>query len=334
MKNNMTDTLYDNLDKYLYKLKSPIVVTDANPDGTSNQIGSLVVTSDYSIVDNPDATSGSISGNLEYVGGYIQSGNFVTGSTGWKLSSDGSFEGSTGTFRGNISIGSGNSIFKADSNGIYLGNATFATAPFRVTTDGRVTANDLRIVGGSFDSPVGYATLAGNAFYSGGWKAIGGGMGGYLDLPNDGGAAFQFYADFNEVSASSAFSMQRVFVGYGTIGSPVNWIAVVNSLTAVNPYFYPEGTDANIGITIKPKGSGITIIEGVARITSSISIGGTINANAVLDVQSTTKAFMPPRMTTTQRDNIASPTAGMVLYNSTTNKLNVYTTAWEAVTSA
>lgn len=65
----------------------------------------------------------------------------------------------------------------------------------------------------------------------------------------------------------------------------------------------------------------------------NIGIGTTPNANAILDVASTTKAFMPPRMTTTQRGAISSPTAGMVIYNSTTNKLNVYTTAWEAVTS-
>lgn len=61
----------------------------------------------------------------------------------------------------------------------------------------------------------------------------------------------------------------------------------------------------------------------------------TPNANAIMDLTSTTMAFMPPRMTTTQRDNVASPTAGMVVYNSTTGKLNVRGAAgWEAVTSA
>lgn len=39
-----------------------------------------------------------------------------------------------------IAIGTGNSIFKADSNGIYLGNATFASAPFRVSMAGALTA--------------------------------------------------------------------------------------------------------------------------------------------------------------------------------------------------
>ena len=49
------------------------------------------------------------------------------------------------------------------------------------------------------------------------------------------------------------------------------------------------------------------------------------NANAALDVQSTTKAFIPPRMTKVQRDAIASPTAGMVVYqNDNTPGLRTY----------
>jgi len=59
------------------------------------------------------------------------------------------------------------------------------------------------------------------------------------------------------------------------------------------------------------------------------------NANALLDITSTTKAFMPPRMTTAQKDAVASPTAGMVLYDATLGKLCVYTgAAWQTITSA
>ena len=60
---------------------------------------------------------------------------------------------------------------------------------------------------------------------------------------------------------------------------------------------------------------------------------GTQNASAALEVISTTQGILFPRMTTTQRDAISSPAAGLVIYNTTTNKLNVYTTAWEAITS-
>lgn len=56
------------------------------------------------------------------------------------------------------------------------------------------------------------------------------------------------------------------------------------------------------------------------------------NANAILDVTSTTKAFIPPRMTTTQRDAIASPAEGMVIHNTTTHVLNFHNgTTWGAV---
>ncbi len=44
------------------------------------------------------------------------------------------------TFSGSIQIGSGESVFKADTNGIYLGNETFASAEFRVTPAGALTA--------------------------------------------------------------------------------------------------------------------------------------------------------------------------------------------------
>jgi preprotein translocase subunit Sec61beta len=73
------------------------------------------------------------------------------------------------------------------------------------------------------------------------------------------------------------------------------------------------------------------------RIDSSGNVGiGTTspNAAALLDVTSTTKGFLPPRMTTVQRDAITTPPAGLMIYNTTTNKLNFYNgSAWEAVTS-
>ena len=71
---------------------------------------------------------------------------------GTDITFSGNLSAAGGTFTGalsggTISIGSGNSIFKADSNGIYLGNSTFASAPFRVTPDGVLTANNATITG-------------------------------------------------------------------------------------------------------------------------------------------------------------------------------------------
>jgi hypothetical protein len=69
--------------------------------------------------------------------------------------------------------------------------------------------------------------------------------------------------------------------------------------------------------------------------TGTLSLGtATPSTKAIVDLTSTTQGFLPPRMTTAQRDAITSVPAGLMIYNTTTNKLNVYTTAWEAITSA
>lgn len=48
------------------------------------------------------------------------------------------------------------------------------------------------------------------------------------------------------------------------------------------------------------------------------------DASALLDIRSTTRGFLPPRMTTTQKNAISSPASGLVVYDSTTNKLCCY----------
>ena len=58
------------------------------------------------------------------------------------------------------------------------------------------------------------------------------------------------------------------------------------------------------------------------------------NASAILDVTSTTKGVLFPRMTTTQKNAIASPASGLVVYDTTLGKLCVRgAAAWETITS-
>lgn len=69
--------------------------------------------------------------------------------------------------------------------------------------------------------------------------------------------------------------------------------------------------------------------------TGIVGIGTTAPAaTALLDVASTTKGFLPPRMTTTQRDAISSPAAGLVIYNTTTNQLNLFNGAWKTLSAS
>lgn len=72
------------------------------------------------------------------------------------------------------------------------------------------------------------------------------------------------------------------------------------------------------------------------RIDSSgnVGVGTTANASAILDVQSTTKGFRLPNMTTTQKNAISSPAAGLMVFDTTLSKACIYSgSAWETITS-
>ena len=59
-----------------------------------------------------------------------------------------------------------------------------------------------------------------------------------------------------------------------------------------------------------------------------------VTATGEVKCSSTTAPFYPPVVTTSQRNSM-TVTKGAMVFNSTTNKLNVYSgSAWEVVTSA
>jgi hypothetical protein len=56
-----------------------------------------------------------------------------------------------------------------------------------------------------------------------------------------------------------------------------------------------------------------------------LTVGGLSSIpSAILSATSTTRGFLPPRMTTTQRDAIATPATGLKVYNTTTNTTDTY----------
>jgi hypothetical protein len=56
------------------------------------------------------------------------------------------------------------------------------------------------------------------------------------------------------------------------------------------------------------------------------------DASALVDLYSTTKGFLAPRMTDLQRDAISSPTSGLLIYNTVSNAYNYYNgSTWTAV---
>lgn len=53
--------------------------------------------------------------------------------------------------------------------------------------------------------------------------------------------------------------------------------------------------------------------------------GSTPSPSAILDLQSTAKGLLPPRMTTAQRNAIASPAVGLIIYNTDEQSLQINT---------
>jgi len=68
------------------------------------------------------------------------------------------------------------------------------------------------------------------------------------------------------------------------------------------------------------------------RTTAQVSIntdGSQAPGSAILEIKSTSKGLLPPRMRTALRDAIPSPVEGLLIFNTDENMLNVYTgTAW------
>jgi hypothetical protein len=77
-----------------------------------------------------------------------------------------------------------------------------------------------------------------------------------------------------------------------------------------------------------------------SNIQSQIGLGTTSpDASALLDLSSTTKGLLPPRMTQIERDGILLPANGLMVYNTTTNTVNINSgtpvlKVWEGIASA
>lgn len=78
------------------------------------------------------------------------------------------------------------------------------------------------------------------------------------------------------------------------------------------------GDNASIGYNVTPPSSGL-IVSGQTAIGTSSA-----NSKALLTLSSTTLGFLPPVMTTTQKNAISSPPAGLVLYDSVLTDLQFY----------
>lgn len=151
--------------------------------------------------------------------------------------------------------------------------------------------------------------------------------------------------NFSVINATNGTSaVADIYVGTGTKGLDISYRAAAYTGD-------PTLADAGVLRTDSTVTGGLKFVTGGAypitfgpngvesvRFASGGNVGvGTTspNAAALLHLSSTTKGFLPPVMTTAQKTTIGSPPAGLIVYDSTLNKLCVYTGAgWQTITSA
>jgi hypothetical protein len=114
-----------------------------------------------------------------------------------------------------------------------------------------------------------------------------------------------------------------------------NFIGSGNSFAVLNQIKLYNGGTGDMEITMW-NGSWYMRHNANMSMAGALNVGSNTNpdGSAILQSNSTTKGFLPPRMTSVQKNAIATPAAGLVVYDTTLNKLCVRTVAtWETITS-
>jgi hypothetical protein len=131
------------------------------------------------------------------------------------------------------------------------------------------------------------------------------------------------FGDGTTAPQKSTIDNNATFVGYQASRDIVANTTALTNITA-------------IGYMAKVSQNNSLILGGTGANAVSVGIGNTApDASAVLDVTSTTKGALLPRVTTGQKMLIVTPAAGLIVYDNTLNQLQVYNgSSWGATAAA
>jgi len=93
--------------------------------------------------------------------------------------------------------------------------------------------------------------------------------------------------------------------------------------------------DGSLDTAIARYSANVVRISNASTGAGNLFVGGSTgyDSSAILQADSTTKGFLMPRMTTTQKNAIASPATGLMVFDTDLGKLCVFSTTWQTVTS-
>jgi hypothetical protein len=127
------------------------------------------------------------------------------------------------------------------------------------------------------------------------------------------------------IGVATATSVNKVTITAPTTSATLT-IANGKTLTSNNSLTL-AGTDATT-MTFPTTDATIARTDAAQTFTGTQTFVGTVTgtptSSAALDVTSTSQGFLPPRMTTSQRDAISSPVEGLTIWNKTNKQLEVY----------
>jgi hypothetical protein len=240
--------------------------------------------------------------------------------------------------------------------GVYNSGASQTQEAARISASRNFLINTTTDAGFAFDVN-GTARIYGNSTFTGATDNI---------ISFIGNATTQLFSIRNNSATSVNLNTQnsaRLILGVSTgtsSGSTINHLTIfstgnctINSGTDAGYKLDISGTlrvSSGNGSRFEGGGSfvatGICNFNGAAQAVSGtnvtrlnaqtdLSIGfiGGASTSSILEIQSTTLGFLPPRMTTAQKNAIATPATGLVVFDTTLAKLCVFSTTWQTITS-
>ena len=144
------------------------------------------------------------------------------------------------------------------------------------------------------------------------------------------GAQLQFRLGFT--SAGQGISTREGQFSVGLIDA--NQSAALRFLTLGTGSTYIDGYTEGVSkaqnyplfIGSRASNTGAFVTNSTTQENGTQTIFGSAvsDASALVQINSTTRGFLPPRMTTTQKNAISSPASGLMVYDTDTNKLCCY----------